>query len=248
MIELLSNCTRGREIFTYHIKEKGLELIRKTSITPSGSALLEREIAGWKWYESRRYTPSSAPIFRSQRYKEYLAIDIGWIEGTKGEFYRGLSANHEQVRKAVEHYCHIWPREMENGTPLHGDFSIDNLIFNSSGVHVIDWEHFRLDGTWPGFDAVYLLFETLWFGMRNRTQLKQKEKQIVWETLRTLKDNGRLPEPFQKNPLKNLQQFIRSHEILWGEQLHATPCKLPVLNFSEGQTELIENAIRSGGF
>jgi len=244
MIELLSNCARGREIFTYHVKGREGEFLRKVSVTAPGSTLLEKEIAGWKWYESRLGTTGTGSSCHLKRHKECLTLDIGWIEGKKGEFYQGLAANREWVRQAVEHYCRVWPAEAGSGAPLHGDFSLDNLIRNSSGVHIIDWEHFSPDGGCVGFDAVYLLFETLWFGMGERINLEDNEKKIVIETLQTLDKNRRLAEPFRAAPLKNLRAFIRSHEIFWGEQLRVTPCKLPVLNFTETQTDDIDNAIQ----
>ena len=61
------------------------------------------------------------------------------------------------------------------------DLSIDNVISNKDGVHIIDWEHFSLEGAPFGFDAYNLLFEQLWFSMkeRKRPSLLFNQEQVM---------------------------------------------------------------------
>lgn len=245
MIELLSNCSHQSEIAIYLVtRSAGDKCIWKVAITPSGIANLKHELAGFEWYQGQRYPNAGEKLCRILGQKEsYLKIGIHYIEGSKADFRQGLEGNESIVRQVISHYCEIWKPTGSEKVALHGDLSLDNILINSGGVHIIDWEHFSLKGAPWGFDAMYLLFETLYFGMRNRKRPSQHEINVIVDNISFLNRDNRLQLQLVEHPLRSLKNFISNNLQLWGEQLTASPQKLPILLFTEDQASLIDNMI-----
>lgn len=247
MIELLRNCSHGSQIATYLVNnESGMKNIIKVASTPGGIENLKSEIAGWNWYQNIRYPLKKYPICQIiQQKNNYLKIKIEFIDGFKADYRKGLEKNAGLIKKVVENYFHIWPFYPNNISSLHGDLSLDNIIYNSNGVHIIDWEHFTLKGAPWGFDVIYLLFETLYFGMRNRKRPSQKEISIIVDNITFLNSNNQLHPRMIEHPLKFIKDFITDNQKLWGEQLIAFPNKFPIIAFTNDQISLIDNMIFS---
>jgi len=243
-IELIRNCQHGSEIAVYSVLEGSRKLIRKSAGTASGIADLTREAAGWAWYQARRYPRRETPICRQVMQGGYCRIDVEWIEGEKGDYQAGLLPNQEIIQLAVEQYCSICPDAQDGLVPLHGDFSVDNLILNEDGLHIIDWEHFQERGGPWGFDPLYLLYETLWFSTGQRRLLNSKEVAVIAESLGRLNKTGRLPEVFVLCPLQTVRTFIQDHQEIWGEQLRRFPEKLLVVKFSDTQVAEMDRMVR----
>lgn len=243
MMELLRNCSHDNESATYIVSETVSKKIIKIADTAVGIATLEREIDGWEWYCHLRY-PSRKSFCRVvQKNISYLKIEIDFIRGVKNDYRKGLSGNSDILKKAMSHYRDIWPYYSDGHSELHGDLSVDNIIFNEDGIHVIDWEYFnRQCGPW-GFDALYLLFETLYFSMRMPRHPSQREIEIIVESINILNSRKQLSKDFMQGPLKAVKNFILSSFKCWGEHLITPPRKLPVVLFTDEQVSLIDRAI-----
>ncbi|MDD5428991.1 MAG: hypothetical protein PHI58_07165 [Candidatus Omnitrophica bacterium] len=248
MIELIRNCSHGSEIGTYLVREGALPgRVMKAASTPEGIKNLRREAAGWAWYRKARDGQDGGPACRITKDKNnYLRLEIDFIDGMKADYAAGLEKNAAVIKKMLEHYCDVFPYYADRSSPFHGDFSVDNAIFGPDGIHIIDWEHFDPAGAPWGFDALYLLFETLYFGMRRRAKPSRKEADIISENINFLDAGGRLGRQAKEHPLKFVRSFIAGNPGLWSEQLTAFPGKLPVLAFTDEQTALIDDIVSSG--
>lgn len=244
-MEMIRNCSHGSEIATYLTgSSSSFKYIVKVATTLSGIKNLEREIEGWNWYQKMRYQQDSGPLLRVvRRASGYLKVEIKFIDGVKIDYRRGLERNAVMVKRVLEHYCEIWPKSPGNASALHGDFSLDNVICNSDGIHIIDWEHFNPSAAPWGFDALYLLFETLYFGIRNRRLPSQAEIDIICSVINFLYGNSRLGIPAIKAPLRFTKDFIIGNPALWGDQLKAFPDKFPVLMFTDDRVDMIDRMI-----
>jgi hypothetical protein len=245
MIELLRNCPHGSEIATY-LETDNLfkKTIIKVTTTPAGISDLAKEVQGWDFYQKVRYPDKSRRICEIvQQREQYLKIRIEFIDGVKANCSTGLEINADLVGKVIEHYCNIWPNSPENDCPLHGDLSLDNIIYNRDGVHIIDWEHFKPNGAPWGYDALYLLYETLFFGMRIRIEPTKKEVSILSQNIRMMNSFNQLDTEIIGQPLHFLKDFINSQRHIWGDQLRKFPDKLPVLKFTESQTSQIDSLV-----
>ncbi len=247
MIELLRNCLHGGEVATYLVTNESVPRhVLKVSTTPSGIKYLQAEFNGWRWYQERRYAQTVHPVCRIIQQKDnYIRIQMEYIAGYKPDYKKGLERNSELLRKIVEHYSRVWPYHTDDMVPLHGDFSLDNIIYNSEGIHIIDWEHFNFNGGPWGFDIIYLLFESLFFSMKHRKKPSLKEIKIVAENINFLNSKNRLSSEMIENPLLFIRDFIRNNPELWGEQLKEFQNKLPVIAFTEKQISLIDNLVCS---
>jgi hypothetical protein len=245
-IELLRNCAHGSEIATYLAMDgSGGKRIIKAATTSGGIINLHNEETGWRWYQSLRYN-SNEPICRIIQQRDmYLQIQINYIDGKKPIYQNGLKGNADVIKKIVEHYCVVWPYS-SGPLPMHGDFSLDNIIVNPAGIHIIDWEHFTIDVAPWGFDILYLLFESLYFGMRNRNRPTVEEVQIIRESIETIDEHHQLQPEIRKTPLRFIKGFILSNLHLWGEQIASFQMKLPAVAFSPDQIAIIDEMICSG--
>jgi hypothetical protein len=247
VIELLRNCLHGSDIATYIVDSGGQDRkIIKVASTRPGMDNLLREVDGWNWYQDARSPGSRALLCEVLVQSEnYLKIQMPFISGSKADFNSGLESNAELVEKTIDHYCNIWPYTPHKNAALHGDLSIDNIICNSGGIYIIDWEHYSYDGAPWGFDGLYLLFETLWFGMKQRACLTANELAIIIRSLEKINARKYLPTEMAETPLKYLKEYIICNHEKWGDQLLKFPNKLPIRLFTNNQTMMIDNAIHS---
>ena len=244
MIALIRNCSHGSEISTYIIYENHQIIkILKVSSTPAGIKNLNNEVEGWKWYEFKRYQNQTPICNVIERRKSYLKIQIEFIRGHKPDYKKGIVKNFEILKKIVDHYQLIWPYSTDDDVPIHGDLSLDNIIHNGDGVHIIDWEHFYSKGGPWGYDIFYLILETLKFGMRGRPLPTPQEIDIINELIDKLLVNYKINKLLMTCPLNFIRNYILSNAFIWGEQLFAFPGKLPVLYFTDSQVSFIDQSI-----
>lgn len=246
MIELLKNCSNGNEVSTYlAARDIGPKRIVKAAATQVGMDNLRHEIEGWTWYQRMRYPEKKGPICRIvQEKRSFLKIEIAFVEGEKADCRKGLVKNQEMVKKVIEHYCEIWPYTPDGPSPLHGDLSLDNVIYNAEGIHLIDWEHFNENGAPWGFDPLYLLFESLFLKIRNSRRPSSKEISIVADNINFLNNNHKLQSPMIDRPLKYLIDFITGNHTLWGRELSEFQNKFPILAFADDKVAFIDNLVR----
>ncbi len=245
MIELLRNCSHGSEIATYLKTDESKEkTIIKTASTPSGIKDLQHEVEGWNWYQRIRFTKKRYPLCAIVQQRDtYLQIQVEFINGTKPNYRRGLGKNASIVKQVIEYYCNFWPYYPNEQAPIHGDLSLDNIIYNAESIYIIDWEHFILHGGPWGYDALYLLFETLWFGMKGRRRPTYKEINIIAENLNILNSHTFIKSYMIERPLWFLKDFISKNSKIWSEQLSQYPNKFPILAFTDIQVCEIDSLI-----
>jgi hypothetical protein len=249
-LELLRNCVHGSEIATYLATDEfGERRVAKTSTTLSGIKNLLNEVEGWRWYQELRHQSNDPICWIAQQKVKYLQIYIKYIDGYTPVYQNGLMRNADSIRKIVQHYCQTWPRSSD-WTPMHGDLSLDNVIINGDDVHIIDWEHFTAASAPWGFDIMYLLFVSLYFGMysgkHQRHKPTRQETQIICEHINTIINHHQLHSEMLKAPLRFIREYISAHHDSWGAQLSSFPMKLPIIAFSSEQVTMIDEMIMAG--
>lgn len=239
MLELLRNCAHGSDIAVYKVDTPNALWIRKCSYTEAGFRDLCREAQGWKWYQNKSRSLPADVVFLET--SGFCRLDVPYVKGHKVHLNRGLEENADVLCMAIREYTHLWKDELGSCVPLHGDLSLDNILITSSGVFFVDWEHFHTDaGPW-GFDAVYLIFESLWFSTSGRRPRKH-ELAIIRELLDQLCLSGRLDIQLRNRPLGTIRDFIHARSELWGEQLKRNPGKLPILYYDPSLVSFIDQS------
>jgi hypothetical protein len=184
------------------------------------------------------------PICRiTHQTDHFLRIEIEFIEGTKGNYRKKLEKNATLLESVIKHYCNIWIFNENNLSSLHGDLSLGNVILNSHGIHIIDWEHFKFNVAPWGFDALYLLFETLWFSMSHgkRKEPSKTEIKIIVDNMRLLMSHKRLEKTMIEQPLRFIINFCDDKSKYWG----VYPKKIPLFLFGDSQIALIDEMIQT---
>jgi hypothetical protein len=241
MIELLRNCSHGNEAMTYLKVGDGdhSKKIIKVAYTLEGVATLCSEFHGYTWYAKRRYPSNDNVCLKTQQLKSFARLEIKYIDGHLASCTRSIRDNQTILMQVIDHYIAIWPREGGNKVPLHGDYSLGNVITNDDGVHIIDWEHFQPTGAFWGFDPVYLLLENLLFTIKKDMKPKKGDIAVVVKGLQKLKSTGCLDAAVLNRPLEFLIDFVHDNYRLWG----AYPKKLPIFHVSNKVVALIDQAI-----
>ena len=241
MLRLIRNCSHGNEVATFYFEENQKKSILKASSSKTGIEQIKQEEKGWNWYQSKRYHNSKKKLCTIIKINEnYIKIKNKFIEVCKEKYSKGIQKNAVLVNNVIEHYCNIWHGYKENKFPLHGDLSVDNVITNKDGIHIIDWEYFSLNAAPFGVDAYNLIFEQLWFSMQERKRPKKSEIDVLLDNIRLIISSTVESPFFYDQPLFSLQKFIKSNSVFWKNQIH----RLPALLFKEEQIVIIDKMIR----
>jgi len=237
---LVRNCPHNNGVYTF-IDEKD-KVVIKSSYSLDGIARLNNEYAGYNWYFKKNpiLNDSRLELFENEN-KLYSRLYVKFFSGAAGNCYRHIEYNKEHLMIAVKTYNELWPRVNGGLSPLHGDFSLGNLIFNGSSLTIIDWEHFQLDVAPWGFDLVNLLYETVFFSFKGKEKLSNADCKVFVEVKKAISE---LLEPnggFQCSH-DDLTKFISANTFLWGSLVN----KLPVMKFSNEQYDFLQVLEREG--
>jgi hypothetical protein len=243
MISLLRNCSHGSEIALYILEDHEKKQILKTSYSLSGIDDLKREKSGWEWYQKTLFPLNIEPIFTEfKTHTQFACLTLRYCNAQKGMYYKGLDKTNQLfIQLFFNWYIQHWPKPAEL-CPMHGDLSIDNLLFEKTTPIILDWEHFNVSAAPWGFDALYLLFETHWFG---RKSMQSDAIFFLHSMITQLTESGKLDPQWANAPLENTIRFIRNNLTLWGTQLEVFESKLPILTYADTEAKAIDLAVKN---
>ena len=210
--------------------------IKKSASTFQAILRLKGEIKGVTWYSrvSNENLVSSLVDLPG-----YYSVKFRFITGVKANFRDGYWINRDYIKNALDRYCEIWSSLPADGMVIHGDYSIDNLIFSESRVTIIDWEHFSEVEIPIGFHALNLIYEQLYMFLR-RKELTQGVISHANSMIRKLYDCGCLHETYSYRPLQSAQNYILNNLDIWGAQMS----KLPILKISPSKAKELDALIK----
>jgi hypothetical protein len=227
---LLRSSPYGNGIFTYLDEQKAV--IQKSTYCKAASEVLSREHQGYQWYFQRSgHQVLDQLSFRQTAGQSYTRLRIPYLPGKSPNYNLSLSQNFSILKLAIEHYFEIWPAPDAKLFPLHGDFSVGNLLIQENQIAIIDWEHFQMTGAPYGFDLANLIYESAYFSFGGGGSLKENDRRQFIALKRLIK------EKYRSFGLKETQNFISAHSHFWGPLIH----KLPVMKFSPQQVSYMEN-------
>ena len=225
----------GIFISKFYDSENEPFIIKKSATTDSSISALKEELKGIIWYSNN----SNHNLFYSYiDLEDYFSLNLNYIKGEKRIYRNGYLTNLNYINKALVEYCEIWSKISSDKLYAHGDLGIDNIIFTDSAPIFIDWEHFCHSILPIGFDALNLIYEQLYFLMKNSTINDNVIKDINLK-LEKLHSHGCLNMCFIKKPLLKLHELIYSNKDIWGKQIS----KLPILKFSQTQLKELDQLI-----
>ena len=240
---LIRNCLHKSDI--YIIEECNLNGLTtafyKSSTTEDGIKCLRNELQGFNWYNQQNKNIIQVSVICD--IDTYCKIKYGYIRGVTYSYIDGIIKNKSHIESILNHYSQIWPDSPnKNGLyTIHGDFSMDNVIFsNDSGPVVIDWEHFSQYIAPIGFDALNLLFEQLWFE-DEVSRVSDKTIEYLGSMILFLKSRNCIDHCYLNCALQKTISFIMDNSYIW----HVQKNKLPILKFNDKEISLIDQKINS---
>tara|TARA_B110000008_G_scaffold279993_1_gene330407 strand:- start:12921 stop:13646 length:726 start_codon:yes stop_codon:yes gene_type:complete len=213
-----------------------LEVI-KTSNDIQSKRSLQNELLGYSWYEDRGGLVSPRII---KDINQYFSISIPFSNGEVKNPIYGFTINKKYIVMIINHYKKIWRNNINNlKAPIHGDFSIGNVIINRSKIQVIDWEHFVMNSFPVGIDILNLVFEQLWFEKRI-IGIRKKTLNDIFLILKNLYQEGYIL--CEDNAyLSYLVSIIEENKNHWGKQIK----KMPILKFTPDEIKIIDQQFAS---
>ncbi len=230
---LVRNCPYDNGIYT--LIDSRRAVVIKSSYSNDGIGRLRCEYEGNKWYFGRKYTRDECePLVAIENRSGYTRLTLRLFPGSVGDYDKGLAYNKSRLLIAINEYIKLWPSGDGELAPLHGDFSLGNMIFHENEINIIDWEHFRLDTAPWGFDLLNLIYESAFFSFGGKETLRYADERAFREIRNTVLA---LLEPGQKFrcSLDGLTEFISVNRLIWGPLVN----KLPVMKFNIEQREYL---------
>jgi hypothetical protein len=211
-------------------------LIKKSASHEHSITRLKYELKGVDWYCKATNFKLIADLVDLP---SYCSVNFSFVNGHKADFRQGYWANREYIKIALDEYCKIWKKNTSGSMVIHGDYSIDNMIFCERTVVIIDWEHFSEVDIPIGFDALNLIYEQLYMLLR----LRKLSKNVVGHAnsmLKNLFDCGCLDNVYAEAPLTTLRQYVLANMDIWGSQ----SSKLPILNITPSKARELDRSIK----
>jgi len=159
------------------------------------------EYKGYTWYFKELSKINKNKFFLK---KKSYSLLLTAFKGEKFSSYNNMIYKSNLVKKIINHYKLIWPKE--NKVPFHGDLTFENVIFlKNKKLIFVDWEYFKKKEEW-GLDLCHFLISLIVL-----PALSSGKKKIDSEELKLFKSYWNIT--FYKknfNYLKNPILFIKN--------------------------------------
>ena len=111
----------------------------------------------------------------------------------------------------------FWPKRPL--TKVHGDLTIDNIIYSPNKIRFIDWELYGTSNEIWGYDLVYLVISSIFFNYYEKKSISQneiKKFKILWVKLKSIGINTK----FLDNPILYFRRVLRKKKWLKVKKNH----------------------------
>lgn len=218
-LKKIFNITLGRKLvllkthknFTQVFFDKKNNLFRKTLKNNSGIENLISEKKGLNWY-CKLIKKDKKKIIKDYNFKiKKPYIDINRISGKKIKSWRALEENYPYILKVFSHYQKFFPKN--KAFNIHGDLTLDNIIFENKKVFIIDWEYFNSRKNYRGYDIAYFFLSTLCLPYIVKKKISEKDEKLfiqLWKRLHKMRINKKI----LRNPFMFFEKNIRNDYYL----------------------------------
>jgi hypothetical protein len=219
-MEIIRNCWHHSSIYT------GIEYaggqprhIVKTSFSPDGVRDIVNEARGLVCYAGRLATDPESLFTLCHQGAGYARMKIKYFEGTPAKLGRSLIDDERKLANAI----HYWFEHFAASGFSHGDYSIDNILYDKDKVvWITDWEHFT-NQLPPWFDTLYCLVEACFFRYRRQGGLPVGEIQVYRRYRDEIAQYFDLTADVTAKPSQTLRDQFLTHSTVFGRQLEKYP-------------------------
>ena len=207
--------THTNDVQVIHFKNDNF--YTKFSKNKKANKKIYSELAGLSWYCKRRKLDPKNIIKNYYVDKNVSYIDIQNLRGKKIKSWKSLSENHNYLKKFLKHYLKYFPKKKL--VNIHGDLTLDNILFQKKGPFIIDWEFFKAKKSYYGYDIVYLFLSAACLPYLSYKRFSHEDEyhfRNLWKLLIKSKISNKLihnPFNFFSNKIKNDHILKKSYKI-----------------------------------
>lgn len=241
---IFRNFVNNSNSISYNFECKKIMSITKSTFVEKKFIELINEYNGYIWYS--KFKPINVKLTKNHRFNN-MKLEIKYINGLKYKFNLGLSLSYKIIKDAIDYYNTISNNEYlsSNKYPLHGDFSLDNLLFERNEIYIIDWQYFQINNSPKGFDILNLIFEQFYYDYYSLKKLFLKNKKLFYYLISILKyvlDNLMVDNIFSNRPLFKIRDYIKTNKTkIWNDQIS----KLPIIKYKNEDVSFIDNYLKN---
>ncbi len=223
-MEIIRNCSHYSSIqVAVKLDQKALPVrVVKTAFNQDGAMAIRNEQAGILWYEKQLNSVSPAIVSLENYKNTYSRLELEYKNGRPGDLAISLSRNYKKLYNALKYYLSIFTPGKDRFS--HGDYSIDNILFDGDEVvWILDWESFN-DKLPQEFDIVYCIIEASYFCYKKHGILKENEVNAAIELFKF--GIGELKMPYEqiiRAPASYMRKLFQDNKDVFGSQIKKYP-------------------------
>ncbi len=192
------------------------KIFKKFSRSTNGILKIEAEYQGLRWYCKRNKVNSSYVIRKYIKKNNFASLDLKQIDGKKVKSWKTLKENYSFLIKVYNHYKKFsWNKKL---LPIHGDLTLDNVIFKKNGIFIIDWEFFKSRKNFKGYDMAYLFLSSACLPYLSNVSFSNEDQKLfckLWKLLIKQKLNKNM----LYSPFNFFSKNIKTDKILRGSYM-----------------------------
>ena len=201
--------THKNNVYVAFLKKQ--KIFRKFSINKSGSKKIKSDYLGLKWFCKKKKIKEVSIIKRLTFKKNLSFLDTNLIEGKKLKSWRSLKENYSYIFRILNDYNKIFG--VKKRSNIHGDLTLDNIIFLKKGYFIIDWEFFTSKKQVRGYDAMYLLLSCIAMPFIVNKNFSKTDEKLFLKLLKKI-DLMNINKKLFYNPFNYFRNAIKSDKIL----------------------------------
>tara|TARA_B100000575_G_scaffold79208_1_gene61956 strand:+ start:165 stop:872 length:708 start_codon:yes stop_codon:yes gene_type:complete len=181
---ILKNSNHGKEI--YVIYDDVNLIFSKITFFKQNRHIIENEIKGINWYNS---ISPKIKILSTHSSDLYSKLTTKKINGFKFNYFDRISKNYLAINNFIDYYSSYYPKDINNLSPIHGDLTLDNIIFDKNNIVIIDWENFDQNGHYWGYDLIYLILSTFFLPILSGKKNNMQDNKVIinlWKKIKNL--------------------------------------------------------------
>jgi hypothetical protein len=235
-MDIIRNCWHHSSIYTgIEYLDGRPSFIVKTSFSIDGVKDIVNEARGLSWYAGRLQIEPGAVYWLHCQGKGFGRLGIKFFSGTTASLGHSLVKNQGKIENAL----HYWFEHFGTAGVSHGDYSIDNILFDKDRVTwVTDWEHFT-NQLPPWFDTMYCLVEACFFRHRYQGNLPADELRIYRRYCKEIADYFGLAVAITARPSQVLRFQLDKNSAVFDRQLS----KYPFVNVDQATIEKLDDCL-----
>ncbi len=190
-----------------------LKIFRKFSFFGDGKKKIIAEYRGLSWYLKRKKVKKNSIIKKlyNNRKNLFKALDTKLIEGRKMKSWDSINKNFVYLKLVYKHYIKIFKKKKM--TNIHGDLTLDNIIFSNNNISIIDWEFFNAKPKDWGYDIAYLFLSAISMPFILKKNISTNEL-LHFTKLWNLLIKQKIDKKILNNPYSYFEKSIKKDLIL----------------------------------